>query len=105
MKEISVEEYLVDQVENGCGGICEKHVSPGRVGAPDRLVTWPYGVMDLVETKAPDKTARRSQQRDHKRRAKRNIHVYLIDTRSKVNVYIEWRRVGSDPTFLWAPLE
>lgn len=87
MRETAVESYLQAQVELH-GGLCEKHVSPGLNGVPDRLITWPGGVMHLVETKAPDKTPRGNQLRDHARRAKRGVIVRVIDTRDKVDVYI-----------------
>lgn len=104
MLEVVVENYLVDRIE-ALGYLCEKHVSPGRRGPPDRLVTWPCG-LDLVETKAPGKKPRIDQQRDHKRRAKiggANTRVYLIDTKKKVDQYIEWRRDGLIPYDLLSP--
>lgn len=87
MKESAIETYLCEQVE-ARGGLCEKHVSPGLVGVPDRLITWPRGVMHLAETKAPGKKPRPSQVRDHQRRAKRGVTVYVLDTRPKVDTYI-----------------
>lgn len=90
MKEDKVEEHLRKLVEEA-GGICEKHTSPGRIGVPDRLVTWPWGEMDLVETKAPGKGARTTQITDHKERAKRGVPVYLLDTKRKVDEYV-WTR-------------
>lgn len=87
MRETVVENYLTDCVESR-GGLCEKHVSPGLNGVPDRLITWPDGVMRLVETKAPRKTARGNQLRDHARRAKRNVIVPVLDTIQKVDAWI-----------------
>lgn len=89
MKESVIESYLRQEVERR-GGICEKHVSPGRRSVPDRLVTW-MGVMDLVETKAPGKTARADQQRDHDARWALRINVWLLDTTAKVDAYIQSR--------------
>jgi hypothetical protein len=90
VKESTVEEYLVKQVELK-GGICEKHVAPGRRDVPDRLVTWSWGAMDLVETKAPGKKPRAGQMRDHCERAKRGIPVYVLDTKLKVDRYVDCR--------------
>jgi hypothetical protein len=89
MRESIIESYLVQEVERR-GGICEKHVSPGRRSVPDRLVTW-RGVMDLVETKAPGEKARKDQERDHERRADLGILVWLLDTHAKVDAYIQSR--------------
>lgn len=87
MREIIVESYLTEQVELR-GGLCEKHVSPGLNGVPDRLITWPRGVMHLVETKAPKKGPTPQQARDHRRRAQRNVFVYVINTKELVDQYI-----------------
>jgi hypothetical protein len=91
MKESKVETYLTEQVES-VGGLCEKHVSPGRRAAPDRLITWPSGTMELVETKAPRKKPREEQVRDHERRARRRVKVYVIDTLAKVQAYMHEHR-------------
>lgn len=101
MREVKVEDHLKALVE-AAGGICEKHVAPGRIGVPDRLVTWPFGVMDLVETKAPDKKARGTQLLDHKARAKRGVHVYLLDTKEKVESYVDARKGDGLPAWLWS---
>lgn len=98
MRESKVETYLTAQVE-ARGGLCEKHVSPGLVGVPDRLITWPVGVMHLAETKATGKKPRGNQLRDHARRAARNVRVYVLDTHSKIDTYIlgcsnYWRGVN-----------
>jgi hypothetical protein len=93
MREVRVEDYLREQVELR-GGLCEKHVSPGRKGVPDRLITIPYTTgpeparMELVETKAPGKKPRKDQERDHARRAKLGIVVRVIDTKAKVDNYV-----------------
>lgn len=87
VRETKVETYLDEQVV-AHGGLCEKHVSPGLAGVPDRLVTWHRGVMHLVETKAPDKKPNPLQARDHRRRAKHDVFVYVLDTFLKVDQYI-----------------
>lgn len=95
VRESKVEKHLRVSVE-GRGGLCEKHVSPGRRGVPDRLVTWPGGIMDLVETKRPKGTVRKNQEEDHKRRARLGIKVYVLDTIEAVDWYIqqlEYRRL------------
>lgn len=101
MREVSVEDHLKDLVE-AAGGICEKHTAPGRIGVPDRLVTWPWGEMDLVETKAPGKGARGTQVLDHKERAKRGVPVYLLDTKAKVEDWVDSRRMLRTPYHLFS---
>lgn len=87
MKESAVEAHLRKRVE-ALGGLCEKFVSPGRRGVPDRLVTWPSGQMDLVETKAPRGKLRPEQIRDHERRAVRRCRVRVLSTKAAVDAYI-----------------
>ena len=90
-----VEGYLRERV-TATGGMCEKHVSPGRKGVPDDLVTWPGGVMDLVETKAPDGALSGAQTRDHDRRRGYGVEVIVLWTKAHVDAYVAWRsRRGS----------
>lgn len=90
MRETAVEKYLREQVE-AHGGLCEKHVSPGRRGVPDRLITWQTGFMELAETKATGKKPRPDQVRDHQRRARRGAYVQVLDTIEKIDAYIRNR--------------
>lgn len=93
MLELEVETYLRHEVEK-LGGLCEKleHVR----GAPDRLVTWPYLGMELVETKRPPSKTRhdaggklmRHQQRDHQKRALRGTKVFTLYTKDQVDDYV-----------------
>ena len=99
-RETPIEDYLREQVTLA-GGLCEKHVSPGRRGAPDDLVTWPW-TMDLVECKAPDVGAAPSQIRDHKRRAALGVPVYLLDTKHKIDLYVVERRRGARAAYLFS---
>ena len=85
--EVSVEEYLVEQTELH-GAICEKHVSPGRKGPPDRIIMWDHGVLHFVETKAPDGVLKPWQKRDHKRRVARGFFVEIIWRKSQVDSYV-----------------
>ncbi len=88
MLESAVEKHLIKRVKER-GGLCEKHVSPGRKGVPDRLITWPDGTMQLVETKRPKgAVVSRSQERDHERRAMRRVHVRLVYTRDEADAYV-----------------
>lgn len=91
MKEIKVEEYLVEQVEKR-GGFCPKTVWLGRRGCPDREVVWPGGEIDKVETKRPEGGRYEpGQKQAHKEYAKRGVPVYLLDTKEKVDFYVRER--------------
>lgn len=90
--ETTVEKYLTRLVEDA-GGLCEKHVSPGRRGVPDRLITWPWGEMQLVETKKPDGTVEEHQKRDHKRRRDRHVTVVVLSTKEHVKEWVIGRLV------------
>lgn len=92
MREKTVEAYLRREVKKA-GGLCEKHVSPGQKGVPDRLVTWPSdtggpGRMHLIETKAPDGALSGPQKRDHRRRLSYGVMVKVIWTKEQVNLYV-----------------
>lgn len=89
MRETAVETFLTGLVESH-GGLCEKHVSPGLNGVPDRLITWRDGRMFLVETKAPKKGPRGNQLRDHKRRSARGVKVHVISTLDQANDFVFW---------------
>lgn len=97
MRESVVEKYLQEQVK-ARGGMSEKHVSPGRRGVPDQLVTIPNletpntPRMDLVETKRPKAEGgklRGGQTRDHARRGACGIRVWTLYTKAEVDVYIK----------------
>lgn len=90
-REQKVEDYLLEQVE-ARGGLCGKHTSPGRRGAPDRLLTWHGGVMHLVETKAKDGRIRPEQGRDHLRRGKLGVHVFVLWSKEAVDDYLNRAR-------------
>jgi hypothetical protein len=93
--ESEIEEYL-DQRVVANGGMTEKHTTPGRRGPPDRLITWPPGTfdhgigrMDLAELKRPKGgVLSELQKRDHERRARFGIKVWLLYTKEAVDNYI-----------------
>lgn len=88
MIENDVERYLRLRCREA-GAECEKFVSPGKVGVPDRIVTWWLGRIDFIETKRPKGPYRSSQDRDHRRRINRGCSVYRIDSKEKVDLYID----------------
>ena len=87
MRESYIEKRLCAGVKRA-GGLCEKFVSPGNRGVPDRLVTWPDAAMELVELKAPGKKPGPHQRRDHARRAKCGVKVHVIDSIDGVDRFL-----------------
>lgn len=85
-------EYLRQSVE-AAGGLCEKIKREGRRGGPDYMVTWPWNIIHLVETKWPDGKPAEHQQRDHERRAKLGVRVRVLDTKKMIDVYVDSFRV------------
>lgn len=90
IREATVEDHFKDEVKkrkDRC--MTEKHVSPGRRGVPDQLITWgwPLCLMELVEMKAPKGDRKKHQVRDHKARAKLGIKVHTLYTIAEVDDY------------------
>ena len=89
VREAKVERYLCEQIASlPDPALCEKHVSPGRRGVPDRLISF-RGFMFLVETKAPRGKLAVAQRRDHELRARCGIRVFCLYTIEQVDGFIE----------------
>lgn len=78
MRESEIEKFFVDYIKP-LGGDAEKFSSPSRRNIPDRLVTFPGGVVFFVEFKATGRRATSAQKRDHARRRDRGFDVRVID--------------------------
>lgn len=94
MKESDIEQHLVDRVAQLKGEI-RKLKWIARVGAPDRLVMLPGGVLHFVELKAPGGAARfpkdareRQQKREHRRMERMGQKVYVIDSKEGVDALL-----------------
>lgn len=87
MNENTVERYLRKKVR-AAGGKCYKFITPGHIGAPDRLCIFPGGRVYFVETKAPGGKPRPSQLAFHRELAELGVTVRVIDTRDKVAAFI-----------------
>jgi hypothetical protein len=86
-----VQDYLFEQVELH-GGMCEHFSSPGKVGVPDCIVTWPaysFARIHFVETKTIGGKLESWQERDHKRRRKLGCFVAVIWTKKQVDLYVK----------------
>ncbi len=86
MREEHVEQYLRREVKRA-GGLCEKHISPGNAGVPDRLITLD-GRMFLVETKAPKGPLREAQKIDHAQRKRCGVAVVVLRTKDEVDSWL-----------------
>lgn len=87
-RESDVEAYLVKCVE-ARGGIAEKFSSPNRRSVPDRLISWPEGIVHFIECKAPGQDPTGAQERDHIRRRQMGFVVEVVDTFEAVDEYLE----------------
>lgn len=87
VRESKVEKHLRLAVERR-GGTCEKFVSPGRRGVPDRIISDRRDHVIFVETKAPTGKLKSWQERDHARRRARGFHVYTLYTIEQVDVFM-----------------
>lgn len=87
MRESTVEIYLHGQV-TVAGGTTRKFVSPGHRGVSDRIVLWPGALMHFVETKAPGEKAKPHQEREHARMRALGFEVHVLDTKAKIDTYI-----------------
>lgn len=96
-KEVDVENYLKLQVERR-GGECLKFVTPGRVGAQDRIVLWPVSFagdgfptpaqVHFVELKKHDGRVRPAQKRLQERRLRQGFVAVICKTFSDVDNYM-----------------
>lgn len=81
--EKEIELYLKNRIE-ALGGYCRKWVAPGHNGVPDRIILL-KGKAAFIETKAPDKKARRSQEKEMSLITAQGFYAGVIDTREKVD--------------------
>ena len=87
-REGKVETFLLKKVKQ-FRGKCYKFISPGHVGAPDRIVIMPQGKVYFVETKAPGKKPRPSQRAFHRELASVGVRVYVLDSKEAVTSFVE----------------
>ncbi len=89
MLEKDIESYLRRQVKNRLGGLALKFMSPGLNGVPDRVVLLPDARIIFVETKAPAKKLRKLQMYVCGEIAALGFDVRCIDTKEKVDSFIQ----------------
>ena len=86
MLESKIEKALIARVKT-LDGTCEKFVSPGRRGVPDRLVTLPGGRIIFVELKSPTGRLSPSQIRDHARRIQLGCDVRVMNNIEAIDAF------------------
>ena len=86
MLESKIEKALIARVKT-LDGTCEKFVSPGRRGVPDRIVTLPGGRIIFVELKSPSGRLSPSQIRDHERRIQMGCDVRVINNIEAIDAF------------------
>ncbi|MGS2677688.1 VRR-NUC domain-containing protein [Citrobacter freundii] len=80
-RESLIEKHLVAEVKKA-GGRTYKFVSPGRRSVPDRIVLLPGGRLIFVECKAPGKSPRADQLREHERLRSLGFIVVVLDSKN-----------------------
>lgn len=86
--EATVERHFVEAV-SAHGGIAMKFVTPGRAGAPDRIVIFPYNRVLFVELKRPKGGRVRSHQTLwHGEALKLGVNVETLWTTEEVNSWV-----------------
>ncbi len=88
MRESVIEAYFVRRVKEA-GGQQRKQVGLQR-GLPDRYAGFPGARFAFVELKAPGKLAKPHQARELARWQKLGFHVFVIDSKEAVDVFIEF---------------
>lgn len=89
-RESSIEQYLIDRVEEE-GGEIRKVGWIGRKNAPDRLVMF-KGFSAFVELKRPGKTLTDAQKREAHRMREAGLNVLMINSYGGVDYLVERRR-------------
>lgn len=83
MRESVIERYLKKKSEEQ-GFICNKFVSPGNAGVPDRVLVG-HGITLFVELKAPGQHLRPLQVHVVDKFKEHGALVYVADTKERVD--------------------
>lgn len=91
--EKDIESCFKRELERrGC--LVMKFVSPGLAGVPDRLVLFPSGRIEFVELKRQGEKTRPLQRAVIKMFQKRQIKVYVLDSREAVRGFVRLMERG-----------
>ena len=79
LRETHIESRLCREVKK-LGGIPYKFTSPQRRSVPDRLCTFPYGILWFVECKRPKGKPTKLQQKELDRSKKLGFNATYVNT-------------------------
>jgi hypothetical protein len=88
MLEKTVEDHLRDEIK-AMGGVCWKLPAQWYRNIPDRIVLLPGSKLCFIELKRPGKKARDGQKRMGKILTELGFNWAVLDTKEKVNTYLE----------------
>ena len=88
--ETDHEEWAREEIKKA-GGYMQKIAFPGRRGAPDDIIFWPYGIKELAEFKRRDGIISHNQHEVHELLKLYGTHVWLLYTREETLRYISVR--------------
>lgn len=92
IREEDLEGYFCKQVALA-GGLADKFSTPGRAGAPDRIVYWPHLPDELVELKTIGGRLEKSQIIWHRRyEAVTSKKIPVLWTKRQIDEWIAKRR-------------
>jgi len=86
--EKDVEAYLRKEMRK-IGGEASKWLCPHHRGKPDRICEFPYGLVIFAEVKSEGEKPKPRQLREFKRMRERHQTVEILDTKQKVDAFIE----------------
>jgi hypothetical protein len=92
-RERDVESYCMSEFKKR-GWLLPKWVSVNNRAVPDRIALLPFGVIKLIEFKAPGKEPTPLQKKLHEQYAKLGHTVHVIDSKFKVDLAIaRWEKI------------
>jgi hypothetical protein len=86
--EKDIERKLVRGIRNQ-GGRCRKFVSPGSVGAPDRVLLFPNRIIIFIELKRPGEKLRPTQKKWAEELKEFDFPVYCLDSEDAVFHFLQ----------------
>lgn len=93
VRERDVENYCLQEFKK-LGWLLPKWTSPSNRSVPDRIGLLPFGIVKLIEFKAPGKQPTPLQLKVHEKYRAMGHRVFIIDSKAKVDYYITlWTNV------------
>ncbi|MDR1240728.1 MAG: VRR-NUC domain-containing protein [Oscillospiraceae bacterium] len=85
MTEKKIEQKLIKAIRN-FGGLALKFISPGFVGAPDRIILFPGGRSVFAELKSPEGKMRPIQVRRKQQLENLGFKVFVINSETEIEM-------------------